>query len=77
MDLQSYEVLFYVNLLVRFLFDTGSSISVIAHSFADNLGLEPVDSGTCFQFEIVIGTHTVPKHICYKCPFIVDDKLFE
>ena len=35
----------------RVLFDTGSSISVIACSFANNLGLEPVDSGSVFNLK--------------------------
>ena len=61
----------------RVLFDTGSSISVIVCSFANNLGLEPVDSETFLQFETVTGTHTIPKHVCYKCPFLINDTFFE
>ena len=36
-----------------------------------------MDSGTCLQFETVTGTHTVLKHICYKCPLLINDKFFE
>ena len=62
--------------VARVLFDTGSSISIIAYSLAHNLGLEPVDSGTFIQFETVTGTHAFPKHVCYDCPIVINDTLF-
>ena len=53
----------------RVLFDTGASLSVISFIFALNLGLIPEDSGTFIQFDTITGSHTIPKHICYKMPF--------
>ncbi|MBM1124194.1 retroviral-like aspartic protease family protein, partial [Klebsiella pneumoniae] len=59
------------------LFDTGATLSVIASSFTNRLGLIPEDSGTLMQFDTVVGTHTIPKRVCYRCPLILNDRQFE
>ncbi|MBM1124193.1 aspartyl protease family protein, partial [Klebsiella pneumoniae] len=61
----------------RVLFDTGASLSVISYPFVVNLGIKPVDTGTIIQIETVTGSHSIPKHVCYKCPLLINDTLFE